>query len=341
MKIKSNGTYKGEISMLLGIPIVGFLLTFVFNEGNLEYWTIDHLIFSLISTFVTAINWIICRFIVIKLWNKYPWHLKTRKHILVEAPVLIIFTVLMMAINAIFFHFYTDEVVPLEQFLRNTAVILILVFGLVTYHEAMFFYYQWKENFNKSMLLEKSNLQAEYNLLKSQVNPHFLFNSLNTLTTYVDKNPEAVDYIQKLSEFLRYSIDEKNQGVKTLKEEVQIAEKYIQLQKYRFIDNLQYRINIDEKYFNSKLPSLSIQSLAENAVKHNMISKNTALIIEIFTDNDEYLVIENSYQPRENTDSTRQGLNNLMQRLSYITEKKLMTTIENGKFIVKVPLVKV
>lgn len=339
MKINSKETYKGEISMLIGIPIVGFLLTFVFNDGNYEYFTLNHLVFSLISTFVTALNWIVCRFIVIKLWNRYPWHVKPKRHIIVEAPVLIIFTVLMMAINAIFFHFCTDEVVTLEQFMRNTAVILILVFGLVTYHEAMFFYYQWKENFNKSMLLEKSNLQAEYNLLKSQVNPHFLFNSLNTLTTYVDENPEAVDYIQKLSEFLRYSLDEKNQGIKTLKEEIDIAEKYIQLQKYRFMDSLQYKINIDDKYFNSKLPSLSIQSLAENAVKHNVISKNKPLIIEIFIDNDEYLVIENSYQPRENTESTRQGLNNLIQRLSYITEKKLITAIENGKYIVKIPLV--
>ncbi len=339
MKIQSKENYKGEISMLIGIPVVGFLLTFVFNEGNFEYFTRDHLIFSLISTLVTAINWIVCRYIVIKLWDKYPWHVKPRKHILVEAPVLIIFTVLMMVMNALFFHFCTDEVVTFNQFLQNTSVILILVFGLVTYHESMFFYYQWKENFNKSMLLEKSNLQAEYNLLKSQVNPHFLFNSLNTLTTYVDENPEAVDYIQKLAEFLRYSLDEKNQGIKTLKEEIEIAEKYIQLQKYRFMDDLMYKIEIEEKYYNSKLPSLSVQSLAENAIKHNVISKNKALTIEIFTSDDEYLVLENSYQPRENIESTKQGLKNLMQRLSYITEKKLITTIENGKYIVKIPMV--
>lgn len=341
MNRRLKETYKGEISMLIGIPVVGFLLTFVFNEGNFEYFTSRHLVFSLISTLVTAVNWIVCRFIVIKLWNRYPWHIKPKKHILVEAPVLILFTVFMMSMNALFFQFCTTEIVTLDQFLRNTSVILILVFGLVTYHEAMFFYYQWKENFNKSMLLEKSNLQAEFDLLKSQVNPHFLFNSLNTLTTYVDENPDAVEYIQKLSEFLRYSLEEKSQGIKTLKEEIGITEKYIQLQKYRFEDDLRVNINIDKKYNSLQLPFLSIQSLVENAIKHNVISKPKTLIINIFIENEDYLVIENNYQPRENSESTKQGLNNLAQRLSYLTEKKLITAIENGKFIVKVPLVSI
>jgi two-component system, LytTR family, sensor kinase len=339
MEFKLKENYKGEISMLIGIPVVGFLLTFVFKEENFEYFTSAHLVYSLISTLVTAVNWIVCRYIVIKLWNKYPWHLKPQKHILVEVPLLVLFTIFMMALNALFFELCNIEGVTLDQFFRNTTVILILVFGLVTYHEALFFYYQWKENFNKSMLLEKSNLQAEFDLLKSQVNPHFLFNSLNTLITYVDENQDAVQYIQRLSEFLRYSLEEKNHGFKTLKEEIEITEKYIQLQKYRFEDDLKYSIKIDQKFHSSKLPSLSIQSLVENAIKHNIISKSKALSIDIFTENDEYLIVENNFQPRENTESTKQGLYNLTQRLSYLTEKKLITSIENGKYMVKLPLV--
>ena len=324
--------------MLIGIPVVGFLLTFVFHEENVRLFTASHLVHGLISTFVTAINWLVCRYIVIKFWNKYPWHIKPLQHILIEVTVLILFTVFMMCMNALVFIIWIGEPLDIKEITSNTIVILILVFGLVTYHEALFFYYQWKENFNKSTLLEKANLEAEFDVLKSQVNPHFLFNSLNTLTTYVEDNPDAVEYIQTLSIFLRYSFDDGYSGLKSLKEEIEIVRKYIKLQRYRYEDELKVDINIETNYMESLLPSLSLQTLVENAIKHNVISNNKPLNIQIFIENETYVVIENNLQVKQEINSTNKGLKNLINRYSFVSEKEIIISEKNNKFTVKLPL---
>jgi len=214
-----------------------------------------------------------------------------------------------------------------------------LVFFLVSYHEAMFFYHQWKENFNKSLVLEKANIKAEYDALKSQVNPHFLFNSLNTLITYVEDNEDATKYIHNLSDFLRYSLDERIIGTKLLKDELGMVKKYIFLQKSRYGDNLLVDIQIPGEYYRNKLPSLSLQMLVENAIKHNIISKSHPLTVKIFIEDSKYIVVENNSQKRQDAISTRQGLNNLINRYSFLSEKKVIITEENGKFIVKLPLI--
>lgn len=338
MTIYAKEKSKFELSTLIGIPVVGFLLTLVFREEYFELYTIQHFIHILFSIFITGVSWLGCQYIVIKLWKKYPWHLKPKEHILVEVPLLIVFTLAMMLINSLLFKLSTGNSILMEEFVKNTIIILIVTFALVTFNEAMFFYYQWQENFNKSTLLEKTRLKAEYDLLKSQVNPHFLFNSLNTLTTYVDDNEVAVKYIQTLSDFLRYSLEDKNSGNRTLAEEIDIVEKYIQLQKYRFDDNLSVHVAIDEKHYAALIPSLAVLTLVENAVKHNVISKLKPLTIGLLIEGTDYLIVENNFQPRDDVESTKQGLLNLGKRLSFISEKELITRVENGKFIVKLPL---
>ncbi|MEZ4906856.1 MAG: histidine kinase [Saprospiraceae bacterium] len=338
MNFPIKQSHKGEFSMYIGIPLVGILLAFVFYKGEYEFFSIEHFVSILVSIIITAINWLTCRYIVIKLWNKYPWHIKPFEHILVEVPVLVIFTVVMMFFSELVYEKTTNEKLSTMEFLNDTTIVLILVFGLVMYHEAMFFYYQWKENFNKSTLLEKTKIKAEFDLLKSQINPHFLFNSLNTLTTYVDDNKVAVEYIQTLSEFLRYSLEDKNMGNKTLKEEIEIVEKYIKLQKYRYENSLQLKINIAEEMYSKTLPALAVLTLVENAVKHNVISNSKPLTIDILTEDNKYIVIENNLQIRQNVNSTHQGLKNLINRYSFISEKEIIISETNDKFVVKLPL---
>lgn len=335
---KFKSSWAGEISMFIGIPIIGFLLTFVFENENVEYFTINHAVHAFFSIIVTGINWAGCRYLVIKLWNKYPWHITPIKHILIEIPVMFGFTIALMALSSFIFMCTSEEVISSVVFWRNTSVVLILVSFLVSYHEAMFFYHQWKENFNKSAILEKTNIKAEYDALKNQVNPHFLFNNLNTLVTYVEDNDVAVDYIQNLSDFLRYTLDEKNNGTKTIKEELEVVSKYIYLQKSRFYDNLKTEIDIPEDYNEYLIPSLSIQMLVDNCIKHNIISETKPLRIYIYIE-EEFLVVENNSQKKQSTISTKKGLDNLKKRYSFITEKKIIISENNGKFIVKLPLV--
>ena len=336
---KYKDSWTGELSMYIGIPIVGFLLTFVFENAELEYFTSYHAIHAFFSILVTGINWVGCRYLVIRLWNKYPWHIKPVQHILIEIPVMLGFTIGIMALSAYSFVLFSQVPFDTVMFWRNTSVVIIMVLFLVSYHEAMFFYHQWKENFNKSAILEKDNIKAEYDALKSQVNPHFLFNNLNTLVTYVEDNDEAVDYIQNLSDFLRYTLDERNNGTKTIKEELDLVNKYIFLQKSRFNEYLNIDIDIPKIYHSYMLPSLSLQMLVDNSIKHNVVSKTKPLKIKIYIEDENYIVVENNLQKKQSAISTKKGLNNLLNRFSFLSEKNIIILEIKDKFIVKLPLV--
>jgi len=341
MKISNKVYLNFELEkkiMLIGIPLVGFILNFIFYDGILGYFSIENIINLFITILVTGINWMGCRYIVVKLWNNYPWHIQPVKHILIEIPTVLGFTIGMNFTVFYIFSIFEYKRVNYTELWQSTSIIILLVSFIISLHEAMFFYFQWKENFNKSLSLEKANIKAEYDALKNQINPHFLFNNLNTLTTYVEDNSIAINYIQNLSDFLRYTLDLKEYDIKTLKDELYIAKKYIYLQKSRFGNNLIVKIDIEDKYLSNKLPSMSLQMTIDNAIKHNIISKDKPLTINIFIENESYIVIENILQKRYDAISTNQGLQNLKKRYAFISEKDIIIIDDKDKFIVKLPL---
>jgi sensor histidine kinase YesM len=330
-----------NITMLIGVPIVGFLLTFIFiSNENIIFFSRGHLFSVLTSIIVTAINWAGCRFIVVKLWSKYPWHLKPTKHIFIEIPVVIGFTIGLMSLMTVIDIKTSGNFFSHEIFWHNTFFVIILTLFIVSFHEALFFYYQWKENFNKSLVLEKANIKAEYDTLKSQINPHFLFNSLNTLISYVENNDVATKYVYNLSDFLRYTLDNKDTDIKLLRDELNLVRKYIYLQKSRFKEHLIIDIDIPEKYYHYTIPPLALQMLVDNAIKHNIISKDKPLEINIFIEPEIYIVVENNLQKRYETNSTKQGLINIKNRYAFLSEKDIIISEKNNKFTVKLPLVK-
>ena len=337
-----NGRYSGfkleRILMIFGIPVVGFLLTFILNNGQFDLFSSEYCINCIATIVVTGINWLGCRYIVIKLWNKYPWHIHPVKHILVEIPVVLLFTIGLNLLVSWAFVLLEKEVLDMGLLFRNTAIIVLLVSFLVSLHEALFFYFQWKENFNKSLVLEKARIKAEYDALKNQINPHFLFNNLNTLITLVDKNKQATNYIQVLSDFLRYTLDLKESDIKTVGSELDIVKKYVYLQKLRFGDKLIFTTEVDEKYYDHKLPSMALQMIVDNAIKHNTISNDKALSIMIFIDSS-YIVVKNNLQKRYGVISTNQGLENLKRRYSFITGKEVKIIETDKNFTVKLPLI--
>ncbi|MEA3446643.1 MAG: histidine kinase [Bacteroidota bacterium] len=329
----------GKIIMLIGIPMVGFLLTFVLHNNDFDYFTTEHIFHVFFSILITLVNWLGVMTIVTKLWKKYPWHLQALKHILVEVPIVLGFTIGLMYLTFLLYGLFENRVIEPGEFWQNTAVVIILVLFLTSFHEALFFYEQWKDNFNKSLVLEKANIKAEYDTLKSQINPHFLFNSLNTLITYVDDNELAIKYLYNLSDFLRYTLDNKNTDIKLLRDELNLVRKYLFLQESRFGENLIPNIDIPEKYYHYTIPPLSLQMLVENAIKHNIISKDKALHIKIFIENESYIVVENNLQKRYETNSTQQGLQNIRKRYAFMSKNDVIISEENHKFIVKLPLV--
>jgi uncharacterized membrane-anchored protein YhcB (DUF1043 family) len=190
--------------------------------------------------------------------------------------------------------------------------------------------------------LRREALQSQFESLKNQLSPHFLFNSLTALKTLISEAPEtAQNYVNNLSRALRYTLQSNDKQLVTLKEEMDFMESYLFLIRMRYNTNLSVITNIDEKYFAHKLPPLTIQTLVENAVKHNEISKHKPLRINIITTENESLAVCNDIQEKiTDEEGTGLGLTNLSKQIQLLLGKDITVSSENNRFRVEVPLIK-
>ncbi|MBS7254122.1 sensor histidine kinase [Flavobacterium branchiicola] len=183
------------------------------------------------------------------------------------------------------------------------------------------------------------HLGAQYELLKQQVNPHFLFNSLNTLKSMVEmQDPQSADFILKLSDFYRFTLESRKMDLIPLREELQILDSYVYLLKARFEDGFEVINEIDEKQYDSAIPPFSLQLLIENCIKHNVVSLDKPLKIRLYTEND-FLVIENPIQLKRGVLSTGVGLDNINQRFMHLVHKEIEIDKNDTIFKVKIPLI--
>ena len=188
--------------------------------------------------------------------------------------------------------------------------------------------------------LKNENLSTRYNMLMGQINPHFFFNSLNSLAMLVREKDDkrALEYIDQLSYTFRYIIQNGQSERTTLKEEMAFAEAYIYLFKIRYEDKLFFDIEVDESYANWTLPALSLQPLIGNAVKHNSITTKNPLHVTIRVV-DGVLEIENPKHPKLDVEpSTGIGLENLQNRWNIITGKRIEIIDDERRFLVRLPL---
>jgi sensor histidine kinase YesM len=190
--------------------------------------------------------------------------------------------------------------------------------------------------------LRREALQSQFESLKNQLSPHFLFNSLTALKTLIREAPEtAQNYINNLSKALRYTLQSNEKQLVTLKEEMTFMESYIYLVKLRFDTNLNVSTTINEKYSLFRLPPLTIQTLVENAIKHNEISKEHPLIINILTTDDVSLVVWNNIQEKiSEEEGTGLGLVNLAKQFQLLMGKDITISKNNNQFRVEIPLIK-
>jgi len=187
--------------------------------------------------------------------------------------------------------------------------------------------------------LQEENIISQFESLKSQVNPHFLFNSLNVLSSliFIDQN-KAAKFVRQMSKVYRYVLEHKDMDTITVREELPFIESYIFLLKTRFDRNLKVIMDIPEEIKNFHVAPIVIQLLLENAIKHNIVSKLKPLTIRIF-EKEHYLVVQNNMQLKSSTEvSSRVGLNNIRKRYEYLTTKKVIIEENNENFTVKIPL---
>lgn len=199
--------------------------------------------------------------------------------------------------------------------------------------------YQYKLDVIEKERLKRQSLQNELAALKNQVNPHFLFNSLNSLSLLVRQDQKAaILFINKLSFLYRYILQSKDQDLVTVKEELKFLESYNHLIKERYRDNFKVKVNVNEATLQKKIPTLALQLLMENAVKHNEISNDRPLHVEVYDENS-FVIVKNRLQKRTGqVESTNTGLINLNKRFKLYTNRKIQISKDDSYFIVKIPV---
>lgn len=187
--------------------------------------------------------------------------------------------------------------------------------------------------------LQKENAVLQYRQLKSQINPHFLFNSLNALVSLINNDRDlAVQYTKKLSAVYRYVLTQDQQDTATVRDEAGFIGNYSDILRTRFSQGLEFRFDIRPSDMDRAVPPMSLQLLVENAVKHNAVSSGQPLVIRISTDG-EYLCVSNNINPRLSSSSgTGIGLENLSRKYAILAGRDITVMHDNNTFTVKLPL---
>ncbi|MCE7991851.1 MAG: histidine kinase [Roseivirga sp.] len=324
----------------IGIPVLATIMSFVMGREQGE--TLGQKL--VVSLFFTTMFWNGAFLMFMYFRRRYPLIPQTPKRLLITALSLITFLIVgdfggCLALGVKSWDEITQPAVVFSHTLRNVTAATIV--GIL--YECVYFFEQWKQTIHVNEALKNQQIRTQFEVLQNQMSPHFLFNSLNTLTALIPEDSDiAVEFTQKLSEVYRYILQNKERELVTVEEELNFAKAYVFLLKMRYPENLNVNFEVEEKHRRQYIAPLTLQMLIENAIKHNVVSKMNPLSIEVYVDNGKSIVVKNNLQKKNVIDkSTKTGLANIQKRYELLGNKviDIMTTAKN--FIVAVPLIDV
>lgn len=331
------------ISFLTMMPCLGLLLNhLLFPDRNFfdtEVWMYSYPVIIVQG----AVSWYMHILVMHWLRIRFPNIQQTNKRLLIlglshVALISITFTLLFTVYDATGFLGYKMDGSQLR-----IALLLGIALTLVatTMWEADYTFKQWKKSIAEKEKMEQLTIRQEFETLKSQVNPHFLFNCFNTLSSLISEDRKQAEvFLNELSKVYRYLLRNNEDGVSTLQTEIRFIQSYYRLLKTRHGEAVQLNIETDKKYDNYLLPSLSLQMLVENAVKHNVLSKNMPLNIDIFTTTGNKLVVSNNLQARTvKAPSNKIGLDNIKTKYALLKQPGFQILQDKKSFSVVLPLI--
>jgi len=210
-----------------------------------------------------------------------------------------------------------------------------------TLYELDYLLNKYKETIEEKETLEQMSIHHDFNTLKNQVNPHFLFNCFNTLSSLISEDREKAGlFLDELSKVYRYLLRNNEEGVSTLANELKFIQSYYRLLQTRHGQAVEINVQADKRYEPYLLPSLTLQLLVENVVKHNMLSKNKPLVIDIFTTTGNKLVVNNNLQRRSvKAPSNNVGLQNIKAKYDLLKQPGFQVMEDEKNFTVVLPLI--
>jgi len=329
------------ITFIIGcfVFLVGTALSRGFDFETVNEFLIDFAFYQLYAFTLGYSNMYFFDYMEKRSWKKGD----TIKRIVVGIIGSIVITLIVLFLlrlgTAVFYRGYTVEKFLTTDSWKAYSFGLWITLSIVSVFHIIFFYNRYQKNKLKEQKVIAGAANATFDALKNQLDPHFLFNSLNVLTSLIEENPKnAQKFTTSLSKVYRYVLEQKNKDLITVDEELEFARTYMSLLKMRFEDSIIFEIPDQAQNPDSKVVPLSLQLLLENAVKHNMVTSSKPLHIKIY-ESEGMLVVENNLQPKQIVKkSSGVGLENIKQRYNLLSNKKVSINQQANRFAVAIPM---
>ncbi|MEH0155279.1 histidine kinase [Limibacter armeniacum] len=329
-----------------GIVTVGFLIQFVIDLiFRLQYRYYTLIDFGRIKDYMITTLYVTILIICIGKINewvstRFSWKESSNQRLLMQFLITML-CVIIVNTSIRFLMGYGNRLLLLhEEVIINIVVMGVFFVGMML-DWGVDLLNKYRTSLAEIEKFEKENIEFKLEMLKTQVNPHFLFNSLNVLSSliYADQDT-ASQYVRKLANLYRYMLDSHTKQITTLEEELKMLEAYIYLMTLRFRENLIIEQRIDTQYSGYYIAPMTLQLLIENAVKHNVVSRKKPLIIEIYTTDEKNIVVRNNLQVKSVSEgeSTKLGLGNINSRYQFISDRKIEIIKTEAYFTVTIPL---
>ncbi len=332
------------VLVIAGGIVIRFLLDVIYSLIYRNYPLIANGADYLFSILITAI--VMLGLIMLSAWlnRNYSWETAPGIRFYLQIFLGIIFIVALVMIIRLSvrmilapndFIRFLDEIIYAVFFFVFSLVLVFVDLGVNLLNK-------WRFSLAEIEKFKKENLETQFEMLRMQVNPHFLFNSLNTLSSLIYQNQDlASNFVRELSSVYRYMLDKRKSDLITVKEEVQFTESFMYLLGLRFEKKLIFDVDVPASDNEMKIVPMTLQILIENAVKHNVVSMKRPLKISIYTENHDMLVVKNNLQLKpDKTYSTGIGLSNIRTRLELLTDRAMEILEDENDFIVKIPILK-
>lgn len=331
-----------------GVLASAFMSTLRFVQNNFEGDIINvcgNFFLNAIQGYVLVVLVASVVLLVLSWINKvFPWnknaYVRFAANLLIT-PMVAVVVMTPLSIITFYVGMDYDHATLKDHLITNLVMAIVMDMIMVGIYEGYYFFNLWKNSLVRNEQLEKENMTARYEALKNQINPHFLFNSLNTASALIHEDPNrAEEFIDEFSKIYRFLLEHQDKNLHLLEDELTFVRSFLSLQEIRFGESLQSTISVEEEKLKYLIPTLSLQLLVENAIKHNQVTAEQPLSITI-KDEKDMIVVRNSLQLRsESLKSTGIGLNNLNARYEMLASLKPVFIKTEKEYVAKLPLIK-
>ena len=293
----------------------------------------------------TVLVWETNRWGIIFSRRRYPELAQTPKRIVYQLIWFTVFCSLIRISQTLFYQliglWHSGDIFEFKPYFFNTLVSVVGTIQVAAVYEGIYLYRRWKVSYTEAQELKKVNLQSQLDSLKTQINPHFLFNNLNSLSALITTDAgQAERFLDELSSVYRYLLQQNSRDLCPLTDELSFIGAYFHLIKTRYGEGIFLETDIELRYTTYLIPPLTLQILFENAIKHNIISASHPLFIRLFTQGGT-LYVENNLQLKKLVVPSNQiGLQNIMMKYKLLGHPSILVHQDEDKFLVGVPLIK-